>query len=205
MPDEASRIAPLELFRLEEIPEAGSKELIRISKERKGLQTNALAGMAISLFIILLILTSGITIDFLIILVVMAAAFAIPAMKDFCTLCFGPKAWQLLPSGSSIASATLEESVHREAAAWNLEAGAWNSAFASWVSDAEAWSDRKGSSGFAQDLRERLNRLYHDRKALMHRRRTLEMQLMHLQKLLSPASQKSQARLPERSVISKDP
>ena len=67
-----SQIAPLELIRLEEIPEAGSKELSRISDERQGLQLGASANATISFIIATVIILGGPPVEILATLVASA-------------------------------------------------------------------------------------------------------------------------------------
>lgn len=201
-----SQIAPLELIRLEEIPEAGSKELSRISDERQGLQLGASANAAISFIIATVIILGGPPVEILATLVAIAAVFAYGAASEFYKLCFGPKAWQLLPRGMTVASAQIEDAARSDTVAWNAEALAWNAAFAAWSADAEAWAGRKDSPAVARHLRERLSALFHERKALMHRRETIEMKVAHIRQLLDAAAGENQRHLnPGDNSINKDP
>ena len=202
MSNKMSQIVPLELIRVEEIPEAGSNELLRISKKRQERQEDAIVSASFSTVFVAIAIAAPTLIAWPSILLALIFAFA--SLSAFYTLCFGPKAWQSLPSGMSVASAQLEDVAKKEVAAWNREAEAWNLAFAAWFADAEAWSGRKDSPGVARNLNERLDILYHERKALLHRRKTLGMQIDHLQKLLGPVGRKTPALLAEKNSVNKD-
>ncbi len=130
-------LAPFKRFGIGRVPNAGHTELIAYHNGRSELRHEAGAHCALAMVAAACFFRAPFPFSLAMIPLILVCGYK--SAKAIIRLCFGPKPYHALPSGTTETMALLEDALRQEMLRWNLDEEAWERKVVAWRSEKQAW------------------------------------------------------------------